>query len=98
VSALDPAAAATTESIDLAAAITDAATWLRAEGLEVEEETIEGGDPGRSIVELAGRLGAGLIAMSTHARGGIASTALGSTAITVVHDASCPVLVQKPGI
>jgi nucleotide-binding universal stress UspA family protein len=34
--------------------------------------------------------------MSTHARVGLARTALGSTAIKVVHDAPCPVLVQTP--
>jgi nucleotide-binding universal stress UspA family protein len=80
----------------VAAAVTAAADRLRAAGLTVAEETLVGKDPARAIVDLAGRLPAAMIAMSTHARSGLARTALGSTAIKVVHDASCPVLVTKP--
>jgi nucleotide-binding universal stress UspA family protein len=81
---------------EVATAISDAAERLRANGLVVTEETVVGKDPARAIVELASRLPAAMIAMSTHARIGLARTALGSTAIKVVHDASCPVLVTKP--
>ena len=81
---------------EVAAAVTEAADRLRAQGLAVVEETVIGNDPARSIVDLAAQMPAALIAMSTHARGGLARTALGSTAMKVVHDAPCPVLVQKP--
>ncbi|HEY6531717.1 MAG TPA: universal stress protein, partial [Acidimicrobiales bacterium] len=81
---------------EVTAAVAAAADRLRATGLVVQEETLVGRDPARSIVDLARELPAALIAMSTHARVGLARTALGSTAIKVVHDAPCPVLVQKP--
>ena len=94
----DGTAAGRTDLTDaeVAAAVTAAAERLRAKGLAATEETLIGKDPARAIVELAGRLPAAMIAMSTHARVGLARTALGSTAIKVVHDASCPVLVTKP--
>lgn len=81
---------------DVDAALAAAAQRLRSAGLVVHEESIVGRDPARSIVEVAVRLSASLIAMSTHGRVGLARTALGSTAIKVVHDAPCPVLVGKP--
>jgi nucleotide-binding universal stress UspA family protein len=91
-----PAGRSDATDADVDAAVTAVADQLRAIGLVVTEETLIGKDPARSIVELAERLPAALIAMSTHARVGLARTALGSTAIKVVHDAPCPVLVQTP--
>jgi nucleotide-binding universal stress UspA family protein len=49
--------------------------------------------PAGAIVRSARDLSMSLIAMTTHARTGIARSALGSVAMDVVHHSSCPVLV-----
>ena len=49
--------------------------------------------PAGAIVQSARDLPATMLAMTTHARTGIAHTALGSVAIDVVHHSPCPVLV-----
>ncbi len=49
--------------------------------------------PAGAIVQSAHDLPATLLAMTTHARTGIAHTALGSVAMDVVHHSPCPVLV-----
>jgi len=49
--------------------------------------------PPGAIVQSARDLPATLLAMTTHARTGIAHTALGSVAMAVVHRSPCPVLV-----
>ena len=69
---------------------------LADEGVEAEVETLTGTDAAAALVELATSLPAGLVAMATHGRTGLARTALGSTAMKVVHDAPCPVLVHRP--
>jgi nucleotide-binding universal stress UspA family protein len=66
-------------------------------GLAVQVERLaSGGDAAAAIVDLARTLPASMIAMATHGREGFARTALGSTAMKVVHDAPCPVLVHRP--
>jgi nucleotide-binding universal stress UspA family protein len=54
------------------------------------------GDPGRTVVELAGKLGAACILVGARARDDGASTMLGSVAKAVVRDALCPVFVVRP--
>jgi nucleotide-binding universal stress UspA family protein len=49
--------------------------------------------PAAALVEHARRLPASLIAMTTHGRTGALDRLIGSTAMRVVHDAPCPVLV-----
>ena len=53
------------------------------------------GPPARVIVEYAGSIGADLIVMGTHGRGGVAHLLLGSVAERVVRTACCPVLTIR---
>lgn len=59
-------------------------------------EVLHGGDVARAILDFADGMPASLIAMATHGRTGLARVALGSIAMSVVHDATCPVLVVRP--
>ncbi|HVA80549.1 MAG TPA: universal stress protein [Candidatus Binataceae bacterium] len=54
------------------------------------------GDPGREVLQVAKRLGAGLIVMATHGRKGLSHLLLGSVAERVIREAPCPVLTIKP--
>ena len=54
---------------------------------------VRGDYPAGAIVQSARDLPATLLAMTTHARTGIADTTLGSVAMDVVHHSPCPVLV-----
>ena len=63
---------------------------------EVNFDVLHGPDPAERIVEYASSTDAGLIAMATHGHTGIRRLALGSVAMSVVHDAPCPVLVARP--
>jgi nucleotide-binding universal stress UspA family protein len=56
---------------------------------------IVSGVPAKTIVEYAGSLGADLIVMGTHGRGGMAHFLLGSVTERVVRTASCPVLTIR---
>ena len=40
---------------------------------------------------------AGTLVASTHGRGGLSRLFMGSVAVRIVHQAPCPVLVQRPG-
>lgn len=53
------------------------------------------GDPGNEIVRYAEEIDAGLIAIASHGRTGLAHLLIGSTAERVVRLAHCPVLVLK---
>jgi universal stress protein A len=55
------------------------------------------GKPATEILAIAERLGADLIVIGTHGRGGLAQLVLGSVAEKVVRHAPCPVLVSKHG-
>jgi len=67
---------------------------LRERGLQVEQQ-LPDGPPAGLIVERAGALGAGLIAMTTHGRGGLERLLLGSVAEEVLRKAPCPVLLVR---
>src|ERR1043166_4206476 len=72
----------------------DLAAKLRADGLQVE--TVLGtGDPATEIVELAGRIGCDLIAMTTHGHRFISDLLYGSTADPVRHRVDIPVLLLR---
>jgi nucleotide-binding universal stress UspA family protein len=64
-------------------------------GLDVEIHVMLG-VPAEAIVSYAQERGAGLIAMSTHGRSGVARWALGSVADRVLHTAATPLLLYKP--
>jgi len=49
----------------------------------------------RTIVERASQIGADLIVMGTHGRGGVAHLLMGSVAERVVRTAGCPVLTTR---
>jgi nucleotide-binding universal stress UspA family protein len=53
------------------------------------------GVPDREIVELAEKLGAGLVVMGSRGRGGIRRALMGSVSDSVVRHAHCPVLVVR---
>jgi nucleotide-binding universal stress UspA family protein len=69
---------------------------VRAAGLDARSETLSGKDPADVIAEFAGERPAPIICMATHGRGGLERTALGSVAMKVVHQVTCPVLVVRP--
>ena len=67
---------------------------LAAEGFPVEAHLARG-EPSREILRLAERLGADLIAMSTHGHGFLMDVVLGSVASEVRHRADIPVLMLR---
>jgi nucleotide-binding universal stress UspA family protein len=73
-----------------------AESLLSQEGAGINWDVLHSDDAADAIVDYARRLPASLIAMATHGRTGLARLALGSVAVTVVHDAPCPVLVVRP--
>ncbi|HEY0971965.1 MAG TPA: universal stress protein [Gemmatimonadales bacterium] len=70
---------------------------LRGEGLEAEGVVTLEPDAARAIIRTAEERGADLVAMSTHARAGVARIFLGSVTDKVIRGAGCPVLVVRPG-
>jgi nucleotide-binding universal stress UspA family protein len=72
----------------------DVCRRLAAEGVMCVTEPREG-RAASEIVRYAGEVGAGLIALTTHGRTGLARAVLGSVAEEVVRTAPCPVLVRK---
>ncbi|HEY6418251.1 MAG TPA: universal stress protein [Candidatus Binataceae bacterium] len=56
------------------------------------------GNPEPDLVRAADKLGADLIVIATHGRGGLKRFLLGSFAEHVVRAANCPVLVVKPNV
>ena len=64
---------------------------------EVNFDVLHGTHPADRIIDYAKTSGAGLIALATHGHTGIRRLAMGSVAMSVVHDAPCPVLVARPG-
>jgi nucleotide-binding universal stress UspA family protein len=69
---------------------------LRGHGLNVEHEQAEG-SAGDAIVQRATTLGADLIAMTTHGRGGLGRLVFGSVADEVLGKAGCPILLVRVG-
>jgi nucleotide-binding universal stress UspA family protein len=67
---------------------------LRSHGLQVTQELPEG-PAAEAILERAEAVGADLIALATHGRGGLERLVLGSVAEEVVRKSSCPVLLVR---
>ena len=68
---------------------------LRENGIgEVDHETVRG-SPADAILDATGRVGADLIAMATHGRGGVGRWVFGSVAYRVVHAATVPTLLVR---
>jgi nucleotide-binding universal stress UspA family protein len=66
----------------------------RTEGLLVKT-ALRAGVPHREIVAAAGEVGADLIVIGTHGRGGVDRALLGSVADRVIRLAPCPVLAVR---
>jgi len=64
------------------------------ENVRVEHRLIEGNEA-ETILEVAEDVGAGLIIMGTHGRGGLSRLLMGSVAEQVVRKAKCPVLTLR---
>ena len=90
VSALVQAARDGAEQI-LAAAVATA----KAAGVVSDQDTVVHSMPYAAIVEAAGRHGADLIVMASHARRGLEGVLLGSETHKVLTHSSCPVLVVR---
>ena len=69
---------------------------LAASGLIAEGHLITEGSPARGILEFTEQVGADLIAMSTHGRGGVSRLVLGSVTDKVLRGARIPTLVYHP--
>jgi nucleotide-binding universal stress UspA family protein len=65
-------------------------------GRDVEFEVLHGGKPDRAICDYASSLPASLIVASTHGRTGFARIAAGSVAMSIVRNAPCPVVLNRP--
>lgn len=62
----------------------------------VQYEVLHYNHAATAIAEYASDNTASVIAMATHGRSGLGRLALGSTTMSVVHHAPCPVLVDRP--
>ena len=67
----------------------------RAAGIDADTRTAFGATP-TEICAAADELGADLIVIGTHGRGGLSHALLGSVAEKVVRKAPCPVLTVRP--
>jgi nucleotide-binding universal stress UspA family protein len=88
-----PLGGAEREAVDRA--MESAVAFLTAEGVTATAEPLMGADAAEVVARWAADNDAALLAMSTHGRSGVARTALGSVTVKTVHDAPCPVLVQR---
>lgn len=70
---------------------------LRMEGLSADTMVYAHPSPAKAICEIADEMDAGMVAMTTHGRTGLASALLGSVAHDVLAGAQRPVLIQRPG-
>lgn len=68
---------------------------VKAAGGVVAQAHLGVGAPDREIVELAEKLGAGLVVMGSRGRGGIRKALMGSVSDSVIRHAYCPVLVVR---
>lgn len=69
---------------------------LRERGIEVETHVRIDAQPGHAIAEVVDEVGADLVIMATHGRGGIQRALLGSTTDKVIRSVTVPVLVRRP--
>lgn len=67
----------------------------REAGLESVEGHLLKGKPDRELVSLAEKLGAGLIVVGSRGLGALARALMGSTSLSIIRHAHCPVLVVR---
>lgn len=63
---------------------------------DVEFEILHGSSPARAIADFASNRDASMVMMSTHGRTGFERLTAGSVAASVVREANCPVVLQRP--
>jgi nucleotide-binding universal stress UspA family protein len=78
------------------ARLTTLADGLRARGVRADAWTMVDQRPARAILDCAEDIGAQLIAMATHGRGGLDRVVRGSVADEVLRRATVPVLLFRP--
>ena len=76
--------------------LTRAFERFREAGVKVDPN-LRQGDPASQIIDACAELGADLIALTTHGRGGIKRWALGSVTERVLRSAAVPLLVVRTG-
>lgn len=91
---MDPTPVLDAERSAATAYLDEVTARLRARDIHVEAEQHEGSAPD-VIVQRARELGAGLILMTTHGRGGLGRVVFGSVADAVLRHATCPVLLVR---
>jgi nucleotide-binding universal stress UspA family protein len=96
---LSPAIATVTDQVEQAtrAHVARLVEGLKKRGVRCRG-TLAVGRASTTIVDGAAKLGADLIVMGTHGRGGFSHLLLGSVAEKVVRSASCPVLTVRAGV
>jgi nucleotide-binding universal stress UspA family protein len=92
--AMDPTPILEAEQAAAAEYLRHVAERLQSQGLSVNTETPQG-EAESVIVERARELGAALIVMTTHGRGGLGRVVFGSVADSVLRHAPCPVLLVR---
>lgn len=65
-------------------------------GIDLEART-DIGEPGATICDVASQVGADVIVIGTHGKGILKRLVLGSVSQHVLHNAPCPVLVDRGG-
>jgi nucleotide-binding universal stress UspA family protein len=91
---VDPTPIVEAERQEAATYLQAVADRLRKQRVTVECEQVEG-PADQTIAERARSLGADLIAMTTHGRGGLGRLVFGSVADAVLRHAPCPVLLVR---
>ena len=71
---------------------------LKGPGVEVDVQVVMASDPSEGILGVADKVGADIIAMTTHGMTGVRPTLLGSVASKVLHDWHGPLLLHRPGV
>jgi nucleotide-binding universal stress UspA family protein len=84
---------------DLEEKIAGQVAELRAAGFDAELEIRTGGqDVAKLVAEAAETVGADLIVVGTHGRGGVTAVLMGSVARALCHTSHLPVLVVPPAV
>ena len=71
---------------------------LKGPGVEVDVQVVMAADPSEGILGVAEKVGADVIAMTTHGMTGVRPTLLGSVATKVLHAWHGPLLLHRPGM
>jgi nucleotide-binding universal stress UspA family protein len=91
---VDPTPIVEAEQAEAQSYLEATAARLRASGLSVAQEQLEGAAD-EAILERAAALGVDLLALTTHGRGGLGRLVFGSVADRVLRKTTCPVLLVR---